>query len=104
MFNDTTSTEIASPYIKIPNSPGLYRHAESGRYNAVKKINGTRHERSLRTTDRQIAERRQRDWGGGIANHCREVERTNFEQLMTSFVAAGLSNRRLWMASLDREA
>ena len=49
MFNDTITTESASPYVKIPNSPGLYRHTESGRYHAVKKINGKRRERSLRT-------------------------------------------------------
>jgi integrase len=88
MFNDTISTESASPYIKIPNSPGLYRHAESGRYYAVKKINGKRRERSLRTTDRQIAERRQRDWVASLRVIDREVERTTFSQLITSLLAA----------------
>ncbi len=88
MFNDSTSTANASLYIKIPNSPGLYRHAESGRYYAVKKINGKRRERSLRTTDRQIAERRQRDWVASLRVIDREVERTSFSQLITSLLAA----------------
>ena len=89
VFNETTTTESTSSYIKIPNIPGLYRHLKSGRYYAAKKINGKRHERSLRTTDRQIAERRQRDWVADLRIIDREVERTNFGQLMTSFVAAG---------------
>ncbi len=88
MFNDTITTENASPYVKIPNSPGLYRHSESGRYHAVKKINGKRRERSLRTTDRQIAERRQRDWVASLRVIDREVERTTFSQLITSLLAA----------------
>jgi integrase len=88
MFNDTTTTESASPYVKIPNSPGLYRHVKSGRYYAAKKINGKRREHSLGTTDRQIAERRQRDWVASLRIIDREVERTTFEQLIISLVAA----------------
>lgn len=88
MFNDTSTNESTSPYIKIPSIPGLYRHVKSGRYYAAKKINGKRREHSLRTTDRQIAERRQRDWVASLRIIDREVERTNFAQLMTSFLAA----------------
>lgn len=88
VFNDTTTTESASPYIKIPSIPGLYRHVKSGRYYAAKKINGKRREHSLRTTDRQIAERRQRDWVASLRIVDREVERTNCAQLMESLLAA----------------
>ena len=88
MFNDTSTNESTSPYIKIPSIPGLYRHVKSGRYYAAKKINGKRREHSLRTTDRQIAERRQRDWVASLRIVDREVERTTFSRLIDSFLAA----------------
>lgn len=88
MFNDTTTTESTSPYIKSPSIPGLYRHLKSGRYYAAMKMNGKRREHSLRTKDRQIAERRQRDWVAGLRIVDREVERTTFSQLVDSFLAA----------------
>jgi integrase len=88
MVNDISSNKSQSPYIKVANVPGLYRHTQSGRYYAAKKINGKRRERSLGTTDRQIAERRQREWVASLRIVDREVERTTLSQLMSSLVAA----------------
>ena len=93
MFNYTISTESASLYIKIANSPGLYRHVNSGRYYAAKKINGKRREHSLGTTDRQIAERWQRDWVASLRIVDREVERTNF--CTTDYLTRGSKSREI---------
>jgi len=38
---------------KIPNFPGLYRHALNDNYYAIKKVAGKRKEHSLETTDRE---------------------------------------------------
>jgi integrase len=43
---------------------------------------------------RQIAERRQRDWVATLRIIDREVERTNFARLITSFLAANRENQR----------
>ena len=50
----------------MANFPGLYRHARSRRYYAGKKLGGVRRERSLNTCDRKIAERRFKEWIGGL--------------------------------------
>ena len=42
--------------------PNLYRHSLNGRYYGVKKIPGKRKERSFKTADRQVANRRLRGW------------------------------------------
>jgi hypothetical protein len=60
MFNESSAVNGTSRY--VPAHPGLYRHSRSGRYYGFKKLNGKRHECSLRTMDRQIAERRLRNW------------------------------------------
>ncbi len=47
---------------KIPNFPCLYRHTVNGNYYGIKKAARRRHEHSLRTTDRKVAERRLNQW------------------------------------------
>jgi integrase len=86
--NDSMATKTSAEYVKVPNVVGLYRHVRSGGYHGVKKIHGKRRERSLRTADRQIAERRLRHWINTLQRTDREKERTTFRQLIAMFVAA----------------
>jgi integrase len=72
----------------VPAYPGLYRHSRSGRYYGFKKLHGKRHECSLRTTDRKIAERRLRNWTRDLENVDRELEKTTLRELVDKFVAA----------------
>src|ERR1043166_3051722 len=72
-------------YLKVPGRVGLYRHARSGLYYGCKKMHGTRSECSLRTADRQIAERRLKDWIRKLEVVDREVERTRLRQLLARF-------------------
>ena len=51
-----------SLYVKVANFPCLYRHARSDLYYGCKKFHGVRQERSLKTCDRKIAERRLKEW------------------------------------------
>jgi integrase len=74
-------------WVKVPNIPGLYRNTVSGRYYGFKKIRGRRRERSLRTTDRKIAERRHREWITNLQRVDRECERMTLRELLERFVA-----------------
>jgi hypothetical protein len=74
-------------WVKVPNIPGLYRNTVSGRYYGVKKLRGNRKERSLRTTDRKIAERRHREWITNLQRVDRERERMTLRELLDRFVA-----------------
>jgi len=74
-------------YTKVPNCPGLYRHSRSGRYYGFCKVSGKRFERSLRTTDRFIAERRLDDWKRSLRLLDREVERLTLRGLIQKFVS-----------------
>jgi integrase len=71
----------------VLNVPGLYRNTVSGRYYGVKKIRGNRKERSLRTPDRKIAERRHREWITNLQRVDRERERMTLRELLERFVA-----------------
>ena len=86
MISATELTRVRE-WLKVPNIPGLYRHAISGRYYGVKKIRGRRKERSLNTTDRKIAERRHREWISNLQRVDREAERTTLRELLGRFVA-----------------
>ena len=101
MIADTLATNGAT-YIKVPNVAGLYRHSRSGRYYGAEKTRGKRRDVSLRTTDRQIAERRMRDWVRNIDRVDHEKERTTFAELINiSFL---ITDRffRLWVQILQR--
>jgi integrase len=74
-------------WLKVPNIPGLYRHGPSGRYYGVKKIRGRRKERSLKTTDRKIAERRHREWISNLQRVDGEHERMTLRELIGIFFA-----------------
>ena len=87
MVKDISETKAACDYAKVPNIPGLYRHTKSGRYYGAKKLHGRRKERSLRTTDRQIAERRLLDWVSNLHRVDCEKERTTFRELIAIFQA-----------------
>jgi hypothetical protein len=88
MFNDTPAANGNATYLKVPAQPGLYRHSRSGRYYGFKKFNGKRHECSLRTTDRKIAERRLKDWVRNLETVDQELEKTTLWELIQKFVAA----------------
>ena len=72
-------------YVKVANFPGLYRHSRSGRYYACKKQGGIRRERSLRTCDRKIAERRMKEWIGNLDKVDFKEEKTSLSQLLERF-------------------
>ena len=88
MFNDNSGGKGGSAYVKVPNYPSLYRHSSSGRYYGFKKLKGRRHERSLRTNDRKIAERRLRDWIRNLEVVDSGSEKTTLPELIQKFVAA----------------
>lgn len=87
MIHEPSHTHTKGIYVKVPNSIGLYRHAATGRYYAVKKLNGHRRERSLRTTDRKIAERRMKDWINSLDKTDTEVEKTTIKELTARLIA-----------------
>ncbi len=87
MHHEAQSHSSSSPYVKVANCVGLYRHAVTGRYYAVKKIRGKHRERSLDTTDRKIAERRLKDWIADLDNVNFEVEKTTLGQLTRKLIA-----------------
>ena len=70
---------------KIPNFPGLYRHALNDNYYAIKKVAGKRKEHSLETTDRKIAERKLKDWVASLDRVDAETEKTTLAQLIEKF-------------------
>jgi integrase len=71
---------------KIPNYPGFYRHAINKTYYGIKKIAGKRKEHSLETNDRKIAERRLKEWIGGLDKIDSELEKTTLVELIDKFV------------------
>lgn len=75
-------------YVKVANFPGLYRNTKSGRYYGVKKVAGKRKERSLGTSDRQIAERRYRDWVANLTKVNSELEKTTLREIIEKTIAA----------------
>ncbi len=100
MVANTSATNGAT-YIKVANVAGLYRR-----------------DVSLRTTDRQIAERRMRDWVRNIDRVDHEKERTTFAELINIFIATNRGKskstqtthssiikllRRTWRPGLDIE-
>ncbi len=118
MVNDISAGKTQADYVKIANFPGLYRHSISGRYYGAKKLRGKRKERSLRTTDRKIAERRLRDWVRNLDGVDRGLEKTTLCELVQKFVAANQGKsaktqatnrsiiavlRRTWWHGLDME-
>jgi integrase len=118
ILDNTSVGNGAATYAKVPAYPGLYRHSRSGRYYGFKKLNGKRHECSLRTTDRKIAERRLKDWIRNLETVDRELERTTLRGLLQKFVAASQGKsaktqatnasiirelRRTWPAGIDLE-
>lgn len=87
MLTQTPEPSSIPLYAKIPGVVGLYRHTASGRYYAVKKVQGKRRERSLETTDRKIAERRMKDWIASLEKVDTEVEKTTLRQLRQKLIA-----------------
>jgi integrase len=104
--NQRSGANGAAAYVKVPACTGLYRHSRSGRYYGSKKLNGKRYDRSLKTTDRKIAERRFKEWVRSMGTVDHEIERMTLSELLQKFVAAnkGKSNKtRATNASIIRE-
>ena len=83
MISQGAVVSNAPLYVKIPHVSGLYRHRISGCYLAVKKVEGKRREKSLRTNDRKIAERRLVEWKSNLLRVNGELEKITFKQLIT---------------------
>ena len=77
----SSSSSSAPDYIKVHGVPGLYRHTRSGMYLGLKKVEGKRKERSLKTTDRKIAERRLKAWFDELGKVDTSVKKTTLEEL-----------------------
>lgn len=83
----SSSHSSTSEFLKVPGFPGLYRNSKSGIYLGVKKVQGKRKERSLKTTDRKIAERRFKAWIEDLGRVDKEVEKTTLEDLFARLLA-----------------
>ena len=83
-----------STYAKVSGCVGLYRHSVSGRYYAVKKVAGKAKERSLGTSDRKIAERRQAEWIADLGKVDAEVEKSTLQQLFEKYLAINQGKSR----------
>src|ERR1017187_4855178 len=106
MFNDTSTANSTTTYVKVSAHPGLYRHSHSGRYYGFKKLNGKRHECSLKTMDRKIAERRLRDWMRTLRGLLQKFVAANQgksakTQATNASIIAGL--HRTWSGGIDIE-
>jgi hypothetical protein len=99
MMISATEKVAVREWVKVPNFPGLYRNAISGRYYGMKKLHGKRYECSLRTTDRQIAERRLRNWIHDLEKVDRELERTTLRILVQKFEAAN-QGKLMWKSGI----
>jgi hypothetical protein len=75
----SSSSAPAPAFIKVPGIPGLCRNTRSGMYLGLKKVEGKRKERSLKTTDRKIAERRLKAWIDELGRVDTSVEKTTLE-------------------------
>ncbi|MBB5036143.1 hypothetical protein [Prosthecobacter dejongeii] len=82
-----SSSAAAPDYVKVHGVPGLYRHTRSGVYLGLKKVEGKRKERSLKTTDRKIAERRLKAWIDELGKVDTSVEKTTLEELFAKLLA-----------------
>jgi len=71
---------------KVPNAPGLYRNSATGVYLAIKCLGGKRRERSLKTTDRKLAERRMKEWVESFARINPELERITLRELLAKYL------------------
>ncbi|TDU81615.1 hypothetical protein EI77_00925 [Prosthecobacter fusiformis] len=91
----SSSSAPAPDFIKVPGIAGLYRNTRSGMYLGIKKVEGKRKERSLKTTDRKIAERRLKAWIDELGRVDTSVEKTTLEDLFKRLLAvdAGKSAR-----------
>ena len=87
---------------------GLYRHV-NGSYYASKYVQGKPRWKALKTSDRKIAERTQRDWLANLNQIDSEAERTTLRQLIDKLLAsrAGLAPKTVqterWLADTLRE-
>jgi integrase len=70
---------------KIPNCNCLYRH-DNGTYYAIKKHGGKQRTHSLDTTDREVANRRLKDWIASLDRVDVETEKTTLKELLEKFV------------------
>lgn len=83
----SSSSSPTSEFLKVPGIPGLYRNARSGVYLGIKRVQGKRKERSLKTNDRKIAERRLKAWIDELGRVDTSVEKTTLEDLFKRLLA-----------------
>lgn len=74
---------------KIPNFPCLYRHTVNDNYYGIKKIARQRHEHSLRTTDRKVAERKLKGWIADLERIDAQAAQLTLSGLLDKFLALG---------------
>jgi integrase len=74
---------------KIPNFPFLYRHTINGNYYGIKKIARKRHEHSLRTIDRKVAERKLKQWVSDLERIDTQAAQLTLCGLLDKFLALG---------------
>lgn len=81
------SSSPTSEFLKVSGVPGLYRNSRSGVYLGVKTVQGKRKERSLKTNDRKIAERRLKAWIDELGRVDTSVEKTTLDDLFKRLLA-----------------
>ena len=85
---ETTSKSTSQLLVKIPNFPNLFRHSVNGTYYGKRKVKGKPKCKSLKTTDRKIAERKLAEWLKNLDKLDPELEKTTFSQLIDKFLAS----------------
>ena len=93
----SSSSAPAPDFIKVPGIPGLYRNARSGVYLGIKRVQGKRKERSLKTNDRKIAERRLKAWIDELGRVDTSVEKTTLEDLFKRLLAVDTGSACHWI-------
>jgi integrase len=89
-LNDNPAPKSCNLYVLV--APCLYRNTKTGNYYGAKKLHGRRKERSLKTADRKIAERRLKEWIANLEKVDSEVEKTTLRQLIDKLVAVNRGN------------
>jgi integrase len=87
---ETSSKSTSQLLVKIPNFPNLFRHSVNETYYGKRKVKGKPKCKSLKTTDRKIAERKLAEWLKNLDKIDPETERTTLSQLIEKFKAGNV--------------
>ncbi|MCW0220761.1 MAG: hypothetical protein OJI67_20705 [Prosthecobacter sp.] len=91
----------APNFIKVPGILGLYRKTRSGVHQGIKRVQGKRKERSLKTNDRKIAERRLKAWIDELGRVDTSVEKTTLEDLFKRLLAVDVGKSASCIAIIE---